>query len=697
MADYLLETQAHEWLLSSQSGAYALGTGNLINQRKYNGLLTKSDKYFNRILLVSSIEEQIEWRGESFFCDSSHYNNCIFPEGFLHLVKSWLRPFPVFLYSSLPHNDDILIKKEILMDEQSSTVLVKYTNLGSHKLHFILRPKYAIRNHHYLNEPGTWSRVRVYSEFETDTEQGSTKFMVQRLDSMINVFGWLHRGNGFEDFRIYGQVYYPWEANRGYPCSEELVSPLGFDFDLAVNESNYLIFSDERIETSVELISRIEKRYSKLPIPFDLLQKRKKYHPTGEESILMFLDNEDHVFFNGDDYEKILEFSMQDFLANNDVVAGFPWFGAWGRDTMISLEGILHLPKGTDIAFRILEKYAGQIKNGLIPNMCSESHQTANYISIDSTLWFVIRSYQVGLKLVQMKSAKRNKLEKWKHILLVTEQILEDLLVKPHEDFGIRPDGLFELKAHFSSATWMDAKVGDKAVTPRDGSPVEINALLYNALSAYEKMIEEHNDLCTGKNQKMVNNYYLEIKSKICLSFQKYWFGNYLADRLVGNELIQEIRPNAIIAASLPFSRNLLSVEQMQQLYETAHLELYTPYGLRSLSPKDSKFQKKFIGKTEERDKAYHNGTVWAWLLLPLAHTWLSAYPDKTSHEKIQQLSSFIEKLRNGYQRGHIASVAEVWDGDKPHFPKGCPAQAWSVSAIYTIEKLIKEEKGQSK
>ena len=163
MDNYFRETQAHEWILSSQTGAYALSTGNLLNQRKYNGLLIKSDKDFQRVLLVSSIEEEIEGNGEVFYIDSTHYANCIYPEGVLHLVKSWLRPYPVFLYSSVSHNDDILIKKEIMMDEKSSTVLIKYTNLSSDTLHFRIKPKYAMRNHHHLNEAGIWDRVGVHT------------------------------------------------------------------------------------------------------------------------------------------------------------------------------------------------------------------------------------------------------------------------------------------------------------------------------------------------------------------------------------------------------------------------------------------------------------------------------------------------------------------------------------------------------
>ena len=151
MANYFLETQSHEWILSNKSGAYALGTGNLVPQRKYSSLLTKSDAQFKRFNLVASLEEMVEWRSNTFFLDSNHYSNCIYPEGFLHLVKSWLRPYPVFLFSSVPHNDDVLIKKSIMMDDESNSVLIKYQNLSMGKLKFKVRPKYALRNHHFLN------------------------------------------------------------------------------------------------------------------------------------------------------------------------------------------------------------------------------------------------------------------------------------------------------------------------------------------------------------------------------------------------------------------------------------------------------------------------------------------------------------------------------------------------------------------
>ena len=725
MADYFMETQAHEWLLTAQNGAYALGTGNLLNLRKYNGLLVKSDIEFQRIMLVSCIEEEVNWRGDKFFIDSSNYSNCIYPEGFLHLVKSWLRPYPVFLYSSLPHNDDILIKKEIMMDEKTSTVLVKYTNLGSHTLHFKLKPKFAMRNHHHLNESGIFDRIKVHTDFRVLDGTSNTTFSVQRADTHCSVFGLLQHGRVIHDNVIFRNIFYPWDAYRGYQATEDLIAPLCFEFELKVNETNYILFSDKDIAgvqstetTYLKVIDEIEKRYKKLPMPFDVPIKKKRLEDNQQsqaknqdeivydEPILPTLDFEDKVFFEQEDYLKILEHSMKDFLANDDIVAGFPWFGAWGRDTMISMDGVLKLPKGAEICYQILEKYAKQIKNGLIPNMCGESHQDANYVSIDATLWFVLRLYEVCKALnSNATTTKKSKIERWKRVISISEEILKSFYetkvtfaqnsqseigsTKFGKDYFVREDGLLELGDNFAWATWMDAKVYDMPVTPRNGAPVEINALFYNAICAYEKMIFEHNEICPNKDNIMINHSYVELASLIQQSFSKFWIGDFLADRLIGDEPVREYRPNALIATSLPFTDKLLSLEKIQQVYESAFLDLYTQYGIRTLSPKDPKFKRKYIGGTEERDKAYHQGTVWGWLMLPFVKTWLCAYPEKAVQEKIQHLSYLIEKIRNGYMRGHIASVAEVWDGDKPHFPKGCPAQAWSVSAIFSIEKII--------
>jgi predicted glycogen debranching enzyme len=553
-----------------------------------------------------------------------------------------------------------------------------------------------MRNHHHLNESGIFDSVHIHSEINKRDNQSEIDFFAQRSDNKISTFGWIQHGNVYQDKIIYKNVFYPWEATRGYPANEDLISPLCIEFDLKVNESNYLLFSDKEIIDAITIIDQVEKKYKKLPVIQEIPIKRKRTDIS--DGILEKLDYDDKQMFNYEDYMKLLEFSMRDFVANNDIIAGFPWFGCWGRDTMISLEGVLNLPKGDLLAYDILLKYANQIQNGLIPNMCSESFQQANYNSIDATLWFIIRLYQVCKSIeTNHVQAKKDKLVRWKYAKKIVENIFECLLENNHPDFFIRYDGLLELREHFSSATWMDAKINNYAVTPRDGCPVEINALLFNAVCCYEKIIESHNALSTESDNFLTSQSFLEVSSRIKESFIKYWVGDFLADRLMGETPICEIRPNAIIAMSLPFSNRLLSQDKIQQLYETAFYELYTPYGLRTLSTRDYKFQKKYSGTLEERDYAYHNGTVWAWLLLPLVHTWFNAFPKKPFDETVQHITYVIDKLRNGYMYGHIASVAEVFDGDKPHFPKGCPAQAWSVSALFSIENIlanfIKEKK----
>jgi len=176
--------------------------------------------------------------------------------------------------------------------------------------------------------------------------------------------------------------------------------------------------------------------------------------------------------------------------------------------------------------------------------------------------------------------------------------------------------------------------------------------------------------------------------NKLKESFSLFWIDDYLADRLINDQPLKEYRPNALIATSLPFS--LLDPGKMKILFQTASRSLATPYGLRTLSPKDYRFKKKYLGNQKERDLQYHQGTVWAWLLDPYIKTYYNAYRDeKPAAEIVDEISTMISNLRNGYMKGHIASIAEVWDGEKPHFPKGCPAQAWSVAALFNIEYLV--------
>lgn len=666
-----METHHHEWILTNKLGGYALGTGNLINQRKYHGLLIASDTSFNRSHLVAGIEEKVEWRGETIHLDSNNYSNCIYPEGFLHLVKPWLRPYPAFLYSALPHQDEILILKEVMMDEATNTTIVKYTNLGHHRMHFEFHPKFTMCQHHEVNSPGSLDYLGFESSI--NAQEGSSTYSAKRLDNGVCVHGAILHGEIHPNRYVYYNVYYPWEVMSGYAGIGDQISLFQIDFDLRVGQSNYLVFSDEPIADVQEIIKRIESRYADLPKPRDY-----PVLPDADNTTLSSLDYGDNFLYKYADYLKILEFALKDFVANDDIIAGYPFYGAWGRDTMVVLNALLHSSGNQELVERILGKYRRHIKGGLIPNMLAESGREANYDSIDATMWYIILLWKLG----KIKHEARF----WKDAIALTEEILTAISNNFQYPFNLRKDGLIELNQDFAHGTWMDVRIDGKPVTPRAGAPIEINALWYNALCAYHAMCEASNELCKENNPPLEP--FDALKDKVLASMQKFWNGEFLADRLKDDKGIVEIRPNAIIALSLPWQ--IFDLGIMKQVLERTFSELYTYYGIRTLSPKDVRFRKKYYGTQRERDLSYHNGSVWAWLFGPFCGLYLKVYrTEKSDQEIAEALSSFIGTFRSSFMKGHIASIAEVWDGDAPHFPKGAPAQAWSVAALYNIETYI--------
>lgn len=679
MNNYFMETHHHEWLLTNKSGGYALGTGNLINQRKYHGLLIASDSNFHRNHLVAGMEEKVEWRGEYIHLDSNNYSNCIYPEGFLYLVKPWLRPYPIFLYSALPHQNDILIRKELFMDEISNTVVIRYTNLGHHKLHFVLHPKFTMINHHDINQSGCLD----WEDFESDIHEDEygSYFHTKRTSNNIDVFGYVNKGEVLENRYSYYNVFYPWEVMKGYPGIGDQISLFEIRFDLTIGEEYFVIFSDQPIKNAKKTINNVLSRYQDLPLPHDYPEL-----PDTEYNLLSKIDFNDSLLFSYAEYLKILEFALKDFVSNDNIVSGYPWYGPWGRDTMYVLNTFLHSPNNLDLVEKTLRTYSSHIKDGLIPNMLSETGREANYDSIDATLWYIILLYKMG--------KKKNRVKYWEEIIEITENILKTIIKTKSPIFRIRDDGLIEILPEYAHATWQDIRFDGKAVTPRDGAPVEINALWYNAICSYEDMCIKYIDVSNKQHNSLSE--IIKYKDSVYTSFSKFWLGDYLADRLIGDEPVTELRPNGLIAASLPWQ--LLTKEQMEKLFLKSYKELYTYYGIRSLEPSDVKFRKKYYGNLKERDLAFHNGSVWAWLFGAFCGLYVKVYREvKSDQEIIENLSNFIGCFRNGFMKGHIASIAEIWDGDLPHFPKGAPAMAMSVAALYNIETFITSLEDKSK
>jgi predicted glycogen debranching enzyme len=333
------------------------------------------------------------------------------------------------------------------------------------------------------------------------------------------------------------------------------------------------------------------------------------------------------------------------------VIAGYHWFTDWGRDTMIGLEGLCLSTGRHQTAARILRTFAGHVRDGLIPNLFPEGESQGLYHTADATLWF-FHALDRYTRISKDESLVRELLPKLK-------EILEHHLQGTRFGIGVDPaDGLLKQGAAGYQLTWMDAKVGDYVVTPRRGKAVEINALFYNALKLHESWSGTSSDAA----------------KKLRASFNARFFDQqlgHLKDVLDPDDA--SLRPNQIFAISLP--NPVLDEDKWQPVLDTVRRELLTPVGLRSLGPREPDYKPYYRGDLPTRDAAYHQGTVWAWLIGPFLDAWRKVYP----HQDAQALLQGFEAPMHSFGAG---TIAEIFDAEPPHTPRGCIAQAWSVAEV---------------
>ena len=347
------------------------------------------------------------------------------------------------------------------------------------------------------------------------------------------------------------------------------------------------------------------------------------------------------------------------------IIAGYHWFTDWGRDTMISLEG-LTLLTGRHLEARwILHTFARYVRRGLVPNMFPESQNEGIYNTADATLWF-FHALDRYLEYTGDRTTLR----------ILLPRLLD--IIEHHirgTDFGIKvdpADGLLRQGADNYALTWMDAKVGNWVVTPRRGKTVEINALWYNALRLMEGWISRE---MSGKT----NSSLVEMAGRVHESFNKrFWYapGNYLYDIVDGEKGDDSTcRPNQLLAMSLRFP--VLDKLHWEPVVKTVTRDLLTPFGLRSLCPGEADYKTKYFGDIHARDAAYHQGTVWAWLIGPFIDSWLKVYPERKAEAR-----HFLEGFLSHLSEACVGSISEIFDADAPFTPRGCIAQAWSVAEV---------------
>jgi predicted glycogen debranching enzyme len=383
-----------------------------------------------------------------------------------------------------------------------------------------------------------------------------------------------------------------------------------------------------------------------------------------------------------DETTKTLGLAADQFIVQRDkdlktIIAGYHWFTDWGRDTMIALPGLTLATGRFEDAKKIIRAFAQSISQGMLPNRFPDEGTEPEYNTVDATLWFFVAIFKY-LKYTGDIWFVKNEL------LPVLEEIIDWHDRGTRYNIHVAEDGLLYAGEPGVQLTWMDAKIGDWVVTPRTGKAVEINALWCNALAIMASLYKSVGRKASAKRfaQRTENT-----RDRFRMEF---WYeqGGYLYDTVNGEMRDTSIRPNQIFALSLPYP--LLEGQQAKMVLETVRDKLYTPFGLRSLAPDDPHYRPIYSGNGSERDSAYHQGTVWAWLLGP----WLTAVARVNGKEGKATAKNYFKDIMPHLEDAGIGTVSEIFDADWPHAPRGCIAQAWSVAEIARayVEDLMEKE-----
>lgn len=631
-----------EWLETNGSGGFAMGTVAGANTRRYHGLLTASLRPpAGRYMLLSRLEEEVLCGGERHNLGAAQYPGVVAPAGFQLLEEFRLDPFPIWRYRA----GRASVEKRLFLVQGEQTVVVQYRVSSKARLH--VRPFLAYRDYHSLQHAN--------EAFRRQVEDRGSMLRLDPYESLpaLRIF---HNGAGFlAGGAWYYRNEYRQEMERGLDFQEDTYSPGSILFDLPPGETAYVAATiGERDSIGLDTVRAWE----------DSERGRRAAIAAGA----------------GTEFEARLSVAAEQFLvrrANGSptVIAGYPWFTDWGRDTMISLPGLLITRGRTDEAERILKGFLDAVDQGLIPNRFPDAGEKPEYNTADATLWMFPSAWALR------KAGSSGKFLR-ETFYPAAKEILEWHTRGARYGIGVdQGDGLLRAGGPGTQLTWMDAKVGDWVVTPRHGKPVEINALWYNALRMMAGWAREYGELRYAARLGAEAD-------RVQESFEaRFWNPKRecLYDRLAPEGPDERLRPNQIFAISLPFP--LMSEGQRRSILKRVEETLLTPAGLRTLAPDEPNYHGRYEGGPRERDAAYHEGTVWPWLLGPYLEARLRVL-GKTE-DNIWFCNQLISKLEVQLESYCLGSLAEIHDGDAPHRPRGAVAQAWSVAELLRLIRLL--------
>jgi predicted glycogen debranching enzyme len=649
----LNSAETREWIVTNGIGGYASGTVAGLLTRRYHGLLVAAlHPPLGRTLLLTQLEEEVTYAQQCYELNTNRWaDSNVTPQGYRHIESFELvDTIPTWRFACA----DALLTKRIWMEPGANTTYVQYQfSRGTEPLQLQLKALVNYRDYHGSTQSNDWHMgiEPIDSGIQVTAYPGATPlYLISDRAQATPAHQWYY------NFEL------TLEQERGLGDREDHLHAATFLVTLNPGESLTFVASTER-HPNLDGAAALKLRQAQVQKLLTRWQMNQSEHSHNNKNRPAWIDQ---LVLAADQF--IVDRPLPNAPNGKTIIAGYPWFGDWGRDTMISLPGLTIATGRPEIARSILQTFAQYVDQGMLPNRFPDAGEVPEYNTVDATLWYfeAIRSYYQAT----------NDEELIRELFPVLADIITWHCQGTRYGIHLDPtDGLLYAGERGVQLTWMDAKVGDWVVTPRMGKPIEVNALWYNALRTMAKFAQ-----CIGRPHQE----YKALADLTLAKFSRFWNPEtgYCYDVLDGPDGDDPtLRPNQIFAVSLiGIGTNayspLLTAAQQRSVVDTCGRLLLTSHGLRSLDPRHLDYQGHYGGNPLKRDGAYHQGTVWGWLLGPFVLAHLCVYDNPA------QARQFLAPIADHLLAHGLGTASEIFDGDAPMTPRGCIAQAWTVAEV---------------
>jgi predicted glycogen debranching enzyme len=640
----LTRMMGDEWLEADGLGGFASGTVSGVRTRRYHALLLTATKPpSGRLVLVNGFDAAVETANGSSALSSQHYPaDIMHPDGARRIVEFKGEPWPKWIFAL---EDGTKLEQELFLLHGASIVAISWRLLNSTaKATLTVRPFLSGRDYHSMHHENP--------AFQFHPEMSDKQLIWHPYSGVPGIVA-LHNGLYQHQPEWYRNFVYEQERERGLDFTEDLAAPGSFRWELSDSAAILLFAAEGFCNGQLPAERSAEELFNTLRAAEH--QRRRQFLTPLHRAADNYLVKRG----NG-----------------KTIVAGYPWFTDWGRDTFISLRGLCLAAERLDDARDILLEWSNVVSDGMLPNLFPDQGDRPEYNSVDASLWYIVAVHD----FLAVAENNGGSVFRWQTKSL--QKAVDAILTGYSQGtrFGIRmdDDGLLAAGAPGVQLTWMDAKVGDWVVTPRIGKPVEIQALWLNALWIASQFNDNWKEPLARGRESFRRRFWHEA-------------GGYLYDVIDADhqpgKLDSSFRPNQIFAVGgLPLA--LLDGERAKRIVDAVERRLWTPLGLRSLAPDDANYVRHYQGGVRERDGAYHQGTVWPWLIGPFVEAWLRVRAN-SSEAKREARARFLEPMLDHLQHAGLGHVSEIADAEPPHTPRGCPFQAWSLAELLRLDRVV--------